>query len=167
VEQVENEESIQFVPAGLALDVDDMLALLVQAGYSNTRARRAVLQAISEAAGQGSPADLLAEGRRYHHGLGLVTVYRTLDILSSLGVIKKLHTDGGCHTYAVAGHNHSHHLICKRCQRVLEFEGCDIDRVVEAVERQTGFKVSGHWLEVFGVCPECQTALDAALGAED
>lgn len=134
----------------------EMLAMVLAAGYSNTEARKAVCHAICEAAGQASPMDLLALGRAYHPALGLVTVYRTLDILLSLGLIRKLHTEDGCHTYAPVGHDHGHHLICTRCQQVIEFEGCDIQKVVDSVEQQTGFKVAGHWLEMFGLCPQCR-----------
>ena len=141
------------------------MAALVEAGYSNTQSRRAVIAALCETSGHASPADLLASGRHYHANLGLVTVYRTLDILLSLGLVRKLHMEDGCHTYVRASHAHGHHVICQRCERVLEFEGCDIGHVVAAVEAQTGFKVSGHWLEMFGLCPSCQAAMAAAKPA--
>jgi Fur family transcriptional regulator, ferric uptake regulator len=140
---------------------------LAQAGYSNTRSRRAVLMAICEAGGQASGAELLALGRAHHPPLGLVTVYRTLDLLLSLRLVRKLHLAEGCHTYALslAGrqtetrangpHSHGHHIICQRCNRAVEFNGCDLDAVVIAVEAQTGFRVYEHWLEMFGVCPAC------------
>ena len=142
---------------------------LAQAGYSNTRSRRAVLMAICEAGGQASGAELLALGRAHHPPLGLVTVYRTLDLLLSLGLVRKLHLAEGCHSLCAgltgsrnghAGnepHNHGHHIICQRCNRAVEFEGCDLDAVVTAVEAQTGFRVHEHWLEMFGICPACQT----------
>lgn len=152
---VKIENHFRFVPPGLA-DPDEMMAALVRSGYSNTQARRAVLWAICQARGQASSADILEVGRHYHPGLGQVTVYRTLEILSALGFVRKLHTEDGCHTYALATHDHGHHVICRGCKRVVEFEGCDIGQVVAAVEGQTGFAVSGHWLEVFGLCPECQ-----------
>ena len=38
----------------------------------------------------------------------------------------------------------------------MEFEGCDISAVVASVEAQTGFQVQSHWLEMFGLCPECR-----------
>jgi Fur family transcriptional regulator, ferric uptake regulator len=144
-----------------------LLDALAQAGYSNTRSRRAVLMAICEAGGQASSAELLARGRAHHPPLGLVTVYRTLDLLLSLGLVRKLHLAEGCHTYALslAGrqtetrgnepHSHGHHIICQRCNRAVEFNGCDLDAVVIAVEAQTGFRVHEHWLEMFGVCPTC------------
>jgi Fur family transcriptional regulator, ferric uptake regulator len=141
---------------------------LAQAGYSNTRSRRAVLKAICEAGGQASGAELLALGRTHHPPLGVVTVYRTLDLLLSLGLVRKLHLAEGCHTYALslAGgqnetrgnepHNHGHHIICQQCNRAVEFNGCDLDAVIMMVEAQTGFRVEEHWLEMFGVCPACR-----------
>ena len=148
---------------------DALQDALAQAGYSNTRSRRAVLMAICEAGGQASGAELLALGRAHHPPLGLVTVYRTLDLLLSLGLVRKLHLAEGCHTYALSlpgrrnetrgnePHSHGHHIICQRCNRAVEFNGCDLDAVVTAVEAQTGFRVQEHWLEMFGVCPACQT----------
>ena len=152
----------------------EMLAVLAQAGYSNTRARRAVLAALHEGGGQASPAEILALGRVHHPALGLVTVYRTLDVLLTLGLVRKLHLEAGCHSYAVsaltfqqgelaahgfheaAAHAHSHHIICQTCNRAVEFAGCDLDTVVTSVEAETGFRVREHWLEMFGLCPQCQ-----------
>jgi Fe2+ or Zn2+ uptake regulation protein len=154
--------------------VEDLLATIVAAGYSNTRARRAVLEALCGAGGQATPAQLLALGRAHQPALGLVTVYRTLEILSALGLVRKLHLEEGCSTYALSPasvqqadgemhrstpmpHDHSHHVICQRCHRATEFAGCDIHVVVAAVEAQTGYRVREHWLEMFGLCPECQS----------
>lgn len=152
---------------------DELLAAVVRAGYSNTQARRAVLEALCQANGQATPAQLLALGRARLPRLGLVTVYRTLEILGNLGLVRKLHLDEGCSTYALSpasvqegeaeggaslpdGHSHSHHVICRRCRRAMEFAGCNIQAVVATAEAQTGYRVTEHWLEMFGLCPECQ-----------
>jgi Fur family transcriptional regulator, ferric uptake regulator len=158
---------------------DALLDALAHAGYSNTRSRRAVLMAICEAGGQASGAELLALGRAHHPPLGLVTVYRTLDLLLSLGLVRKLHLAEGCHTYALslAGgqnetrgnepHSHGHHIICQRCNRAVEFNGCDLNAVIVTVEAQTGFRVEEHWLEMFGVCPVCRERETAHEGPEE
>jgi Fur family ferric uptake transcriptional regulator len=153
---VKIEKDFQIVPGQATLDADEMLAALTLAGHSNTRARRAVLAAICEAGDQASPSELLALGQRHHPGLGLVTVYRTLEILLGLGLVRKLHSDEGCHTYAPVAHDHGHHVICQVCHQAMEFEGCDVAAVVASVEAQTGFQVRSHWLEMFGVCPACR-----------
>jgi Fur family transcriptional regulator, ferric uptake regulator len=163
------EKEFRFSPDASA-SVDEIMAVLVQAGYSNTRARRAVVAVLHESEGQASPAELLALGRVHHPALGLVTVYRTLEILITLGLVRKLHLDEGCHTYALSligphgemrggdRHDHGHHVICRECGRAVEFEGCDLGVVVASVEAQTGFQVREHWLELFGVCPGCRGA---------
>ena len=58
--------------------------------------------------------------------MGLVTVYRTLDLLSEMGFVRRIHTDDGCHGYAASGLGHSHHLICRQCGAAVEIEGCDL-----------------------------------------
>ncbi len=148
-------------------DCEGILAALVAAGHSNTRARRAVIEALCRSDGRANPAELLDAGRRIHAGLGEVTVYRTLDILLQLGLVRKLHEDDGCHSYAVAAFDHGHHVICVRCQRAVEFKGCEIGTVVQAVEEQTGFRISEHWLEMFGLCPECQQQTVAEFAGSD
>jgi Fe2+ or Zn2+ uptake regulation protein len=152
-----------------AATAQELLSVLMQAGFSNTRARRAVIVSLSRSTGPLSPAQLLALGREQHPELGLVTVYRTLDILEGLGLVRKLHLEEGCHSYALSAlgmqqvdndgpsgpRAHGHHVICRRCHRAVEFEGCDLDSVVAAVETATGFQVREHWLELFGTCPAC------------
>ena len=150
-----------------------MLSVLTEAGYSNTRPRRTVLAALCEAGGQAAGAELLTIGRMHHPGLGLVTVYRTLEILLSLGLVRRLHREEGCHVYAIsqtdrsavgsgargaapAAPEHRHHIICQECGKAVEFAGCDLGVVVAAVEAQTGYRVRSHWLEMFGTCPRCQ-----------
>ena len=164
---VRNESVFQFVPhIGSAELVDQ----LTQAGYSNTRARRAVLDALARSEEPTTPAKLLEAGRKFHPALGLVTVYRTLEILEQLGLVRKLHLDEGCHSYVLStaalrsdaqgdGHGedgHAHHVICQQCHRAVEFAGCDIEAVIASVQRETGYAVRNHWLEMFGLCPTCQ-----------
>jgi Fe2+ or Zn2+ uptake regulation protein len=169
---VKTENEFRFIPNTVEAAPDALLIALARAGYSNTRSRRAVLTAICEAGGQASSAELLALGRAHHPRLGTVTVYRTLDLLLSLGLVRRLHLADGCHTYALslagrhddprgdAPHSHGHHVICQQCHRAVEFDGCDVSAVIGSVEAQTGFRVEEHWLELFGVCPACRESND-------
>lgn len=164
---MKNESAFQFSASAGDRDLVD---LLTRAGYSNTRARRAVIEALAAAEGPVTPAGLLESARARHEALGLVTVYRTLEILESLGLVRKLHLAEGCHSYvlstvgtgadeahaATGANGHGHHVICQECHRAVEFAGCDIEAVIRAVQSQTGFAVQGHWLEMFGLCPSCQ-----------
>lgn len=126
-------------------------------GYRITRARRAVIQTLDAAEAWLSPELIQRQAQAGCPGLGLVTVYRTLSLLSSLGYVRRIHLEGGCSGYARADLPHSHHLVCRSCQQVVEFPGSeDLMPLVTRVQDQTGFRVEDHMLELLGICPECQ-----------
>ena len=129
---------------------------LTARGYKLTRPRQAVLRVVAEAQESLSPAEIHARARKFYPQTGLVTVYRTLDVLAECGAVRKLHQPDGCHSYAPASGGHAHHIICANCQSVAEFGECDLTEMFRAVQRRTGYKIEGHWLELFGLCPNCR-----------
>jgi len=134
----------------------ELAARLRAHGYKLTRQRRAVLGVLVKGTEHLSPAEVYERAKADCPQIGLTTVYRTLELLGSLGLIKRVHLDKGCHSYALASQGHCHHLICDSCGSVVEFEGCDLSPLLEAVAEQTGFVIKRHWLELFGRCPSCQ-----------
>ena len=149
---VKNERLFHFSPPR----AETMRGALAEAGYSDTAARRAIIDVLCSRPGGTTPADLLSRGRRSHPRLGQVTVYRTLEILEQLGLVRKLHQEEGCSSWVATSAGHAHHVICRRCRRAVEFEGCSLEPVLAAVARRTGYTVEGHWLELFGLCPTCR-----------
>jgi Fe2+ or Zn2+ uptake regulation protein len=135
---------------------DRLLAGLAGAGRSDTRSRRAVVRALCAAPDRATPAELLDRGRAIHPGLSPVTVYRTLELLRSLGLVERLHHPDGCSSFVPATAAHGHHVTCERCRRTVEFEGCAIGALARSARAQTGFTVRGHWLELTGLCPDCR-----------
>jgi len=127
-------------------------------GYRLTAPRRAVLQALGECQASLTPQEILSRARKHYAQTGLVTVYRTLDVLADCGAVRKVHQPDGCHSYALASAGHAHHIICEKCHAVAEFEGCDLESLFKLVQRRTGYKVQAHWLELFGLCPACRAA---------
>ena len=128
-----------------------------EAGHRLTRPRRAVLEVMAEAEAALTAAEVHQRARVRYDRTGLVTVYRTLNLLVDLGLVHRLVTEEGVQVYARAGlRPPSHHLICRSCHRTVEFPCTGLEEVVEAIERQTGFAVRGHWLELFGLCPACR-----------
>jgi Fe2+ or Zn2+ uptake regulation protein len=125
-------------------------------GYKLTQPRRAVLKVIADSGATLSPAEIYARAKKVYARTGLVTVYRTLDVLAECGAVRKVHQADGCHSYALASEGHAHHLICDKCHAVAEFDNCDLSDLLKAVQRRTGFKIESHWLELFGLCPNCK-----------
>ena len=130
---------------------------LVDAGCRITAPRRAVMQTLQQAYAPILPQEILEQGRRIHHKLGLVTVYRTLALLAELNLVRRVHRENGCHGYVLASPGHRHSLIRQGCERAVEFPGeDDIHALIDRVEAETGYQVADHLLQLFGLCPECQ-----------
>lgn len=138
------------------LSEEQIVQALSQAGYRITQPRRAVIRVLVEYDGFASPAEIRARAREHHRGVGQVTVYRTLDLLSRLGFVRRIHTEDGCHGRASAGLGHRHHLICRQCGAAVEFEGCDLSPFLARVSGETGYLIEEHLLELVGLCPECR-----------
>ncbi len=129
---------------------------MARAGFKVTAPRRAVLQSVARMRAPLTVDEILSRSRRSYPRLGMVTVYRTLEILRALGHVRRLHMESGCHTYMASILPHAHYLICSHCGRAVEFSQCRMDGMLRGVAQQTGYRISSHWLELFGQCPRCQ-----------
>jgi Fe2+ or Zn2+ uptake regulation protein len=101
-EDMETEKGYQKLDGESRRTAERLLRRLREAGHSSTRPRRAVVQVLACAKSCLSPAEILTRGQAFHPPLGLVTVYRTLDVLSDLRLVRKVHLPNGCHSYALA-----------------------------------------------------------------
>ncbi len=126
-------------------------------GYRLTTPRRAVVAVMAASDRVLDAAEVFALARERCASLGLVTVYRTLDTLVALGLIERVHRPDGCHGYLPAAEGHQHLLLCRSCGRGTYFTGDDLEPLMAAVAAQSGFQVQEHWLQLFGLCADCQS----------
>jgi len=130
---------------------------LAEAGCRITESRRAVIQVLINAEVPLSPKEILARARQAYPKLGLVTVYRTLNLVTEMSLARRVHREDGCHAYLAASPGHSHVAICERCGRAVEFPGSsDLQALIQQVEASTGYRVDAHLLQLYGLCAECQ-----------
>ena len=127
-------------------------------GYRITHPRRELIRVLVKADGSLTAAEAHRRARRRYPGIGLVTAYRTLELLAQEGLARRIHSECGCHGYAAIGTGHRHHVLCRRCGQVTEFEGCDLTEFLARVSRTTGFEVEEHLLELVGLCSTCRFA---------
>ena len=103
---------------------------LRQHGYKITPQRRMIIKAIIDTHEHLTPAAIHERICRDNPGIGLVTIYRTLEILAELGLICEMHAGGSCRSYLVRRPSeHHHHLICSDCGTVIDFIDCDLDEL--------------------------------------
>jgi Fur family ferric uptake transcriptional regulator len=128
-------------------------------GHKLTQPRSAILQALLATARPLSPAEIQERGQVFCAELGLVTVYRTLELMEEMDIVRAVHLADGCHGYVLATPGHTHHVVCERCHSVVEIIGCDMGDFLDAVADRTGYQITGHWLEISGVCAACREIL--------
>ncbi|MCU0573046.1 MAG: transcriptional repressor [Syntrophobacteraceae bacterium] len=88
-------------------------------------------------------------------GIGHTTVYRVVKEFVELGFLKWVHGADGEHQYVACAGGHCHPLVCRDCGRVQLVDCQGLNTLQKLVSVETGFRVDGHHLEIFGVCPEC------------
>ena len=133
-----------------------IIAMLRQHGYKLTPQRRAVLNVIALSHEHLTPAAIYERVQQEHSDIGLVTIYRTLEILAKLGLICEVHAGGNCRSYLMRRPSeHHHHLICSDCGAVTDFTDCDLTELEQRLSKDTGFKIKGHLLEFLGQCQSC------------
>lgn len=135
-------------------ELKELLQALHRAGLRSTVSRRAIAETIVGHHGAFTAQevwhDLASEG------VGRATVFRTLNLLADLGLLNRLHTGDGCHSYSLCEPHHHHHLVCTDCGQVIPLESCYIEQQVRPVADEKGFLVEGHHMEVFGRCASCR-----------
>jgi Fur family ferric uptake transcriptional regulator len=128
---------------------------LRRAGYKLTAPRLAVLRVVEGMEEHLSYAEALDRGRTVYPVLGRATVYRTLDILTDLGVLRPVYLGDGSTYFARVDGGH-HHLICLSCGTAIHFDECVVDGLEHALSERLGFQIQSHMLEFYGVCRDCR-----------
>jgi len=126
-------------------------------GCRLTSSRKAIMEVVQRADAALSPQTILQQAKKTHPKLGLVTVYRTLNLMAELGLVRRVHREDGCHGYVVATPGHHHVVVCRDCGRAVEFSGGDdLDALIARVESSTGYQVEDHLLQLLGICAKCR-----------
>ena len=134
----------------------EIAATLKRRGYKLTYQRRAIIDVLSASGKHLTSADIYARLKDEHPGIGLVTVYRTLELLQESGLLCEVHIGDSCRSYLNKKVDvHHHHLICSGCGKVVDFTGCELDKLQERLAAETGFKIDNHLLQFMGRCSKC------------
>lgn len=129
--------------------------LLAATGIRATRQRARVLEALAAEPNDATAQEIHESLRARGMPIGLATVYRTLALLASRGVIDALMHRPGEICYRLCGDEHHHHLTCSECHQVVELGGCKLEPWLERLGGAHGFTVTGHAVEVTGICAAC------------
>jgi Fur family ferric uptake transcriptional regulator len=134
---------------------EQLIERIKKAGYKLTPARLAVVKVIDDEHAHLNPADVLEQARRYYPKLGRATVYRTLELLTELGILRPIYMGENTPRFIRTEGGH-HHLVCNDCGEVIEFDECMAGELSQTIQEQFGFEIGSHLLEFYGRCRQCK-----------
>jgi Fur family transcriptional regulator, ferric uptake regulator len=137
----------------------DIYSKLLERGHKMTPQRWAIISIFLMNKGRHLSADdVYGSLRETYPNNGIATVYRTLELLEEIGVLRKMDFGDGRARYEVADEeaHHHHHLVCTDCGEIIEFEDDLLDSLEQVIERKTGFKIRDHVAKFYGQCASCQ-----------
>ena len=102
-------------------------------------------------------AEVLERVSRLDARIGRASVFRALDLFTSLSVIRPTYIGTSqTPTYVLMPDGHHHHILCTQCGRVIEFDECGLGDLAQELALRLGFRLTGHLVEFYGVCADCQ-----------
>lgn len=144
-------------PAAKAVGIAEAFAAH---GIPLTRQRRILWQYFAQSGRAATMKEAIEDMRQF--GIGQATVYRTVNILVELGLLFRLQSLSGEVCYTATQIGHTHPLVCGHCRRVIGFDGeNDLADLQARLQDETGFSIYGHYLVVYGLCPDCSQGKEA------
>jgi Fur family ferric uptake transcriptional regulator len=130
---------------------------LARAGHRSGGAREEVLSLLAGQSCCLSAQDIYDDLRARGRSVGLASVYRALDALAQLALVRRVDVDGtACFEPADPSGEHHHHAICDRCGKLAAFEDPELERLIDGVADRLGYAVAGHDVVLRGACPDCR-----------
>ena len=135
-------------------DIDDVAAALRDAGSRLTTPRRLVLEALFAAPGLVS-AEQIAAGTDTGVTLDVTSVYRNLELLEQLGVVRHVHVGHGPSVYGLIGEGEREFFVCEVCGKVSAADTEQLDRVRAVIRKEFGFEARFTHFPIHGRCADC------------
>ena len=133
------------------------LEALGSAGYRRGTARRAVVELLGRQRCCLSAQEIFDRLRAARRPVGIASVYRTLDTLVDLRLVKRIDAGDGVARFERAdpGGDHHHHLVCRDCGKVEAFTDPRLERAIGKVSTGLGYSVDEHEVVLTGACSDC------------
>lgn len=150
-------------PTAADAEYDRLLAALKAAGCRTTAPRRALVRLLAETREPMSVPEMhIAVNAREEADdeTNLVTVYRFANLLVEMNLARRIEFGEGFYRYereeSQTGPHH-HHMVCQKCGKIEDFDGCDLASLIGRLEAEKGFTVEKHQLELYGACADCRS----------
>ena len=137
------------------MSTSDWREQLREKGYRLTPQRELILEAV-ERLGHATPDEVLAEVRTHSTAVNASTVYRTLEVLEELGLVRHAHLSDRAPTYHSTSEHEHFHLVCRNCHKVISVDPDVLEPTLARLREAFAFEADVGHLTVFGRCTDCQ-----------
>jgi Fur family ferric uptake transcriptional regulator len=132
-------------------------SVLGEAGYRSGGAREAVVRLLERQDCCLSAQDIHDRLRTAKRPVGIASVYRALDTLAELRLVKRVDAGDGIARYEplLPDGDHHHHLVCRDCGKVEAFSDPSLERAIDRAAGSSGYTVDEHEIVLTGACSSC------------
>jgi Fur family peroxide stress response transcriptional regulator len=134
---------------------DHMIAQLREHGLRVTPQRMLVLKILAKSEDHPSVERIYEQVQAEFPSTSLATVYKTIATLKEMGEVLELSLKHDSRHYDGNKPYPHPHAICSRCHRIVDPEGLNLSGLADRIARTTGYRITSHQLNFFGLCPEC------------
>ena len=136
--------------------LEQIIKALRDKGYRLTPQRLAMLKIIAESQRHPTAEQIYEQMKADFPTTSLATIYKTLTLLKGLGEVLELNfATVACHYDGNKPYPHPH-VICTKCGQILDPKSAAVAEISQEMARQTGYQITHHQLNFFGLCPSCQ-----------
>lgn len=141
---------------------DYLIKALGENGYKTTTQRSLVYDILIENKDKHLSTEEVYELiKNKNPNMGIATIYRTLQLFEEIGLVYKHNFDDGCSRYEILSPNSTevhqhHHLLCKKCGKIIEVKEDLMNSLEEIIEKQYNFEILNHVVKFTGICNECR-----------
>ena len=129
------------------------------AGMRQTPQREAILKVLQTSDRPLTVEEIWASMEKRRSGIP--TVYRNLERFVAEGWAESLLGHDQVMRFVLCrSPHHHHHLSCESCGRMVEVDACGIEASLAGMEKLSGYRITRHQLNLFGICPACRAAIE-------
>jgi len=138
------------------IDIDAFKRMIRQMGLKVTKQRLHILEVMSKGRAHLTVQELYEELQKTYPQVGFATVYRFLKNMTEHSLVTEVRMGGFPARYELTPNQHHDHLNCTACGKIVEFENETIEELQIKVAKKFKFKLTGHVMELYGLCQDCQ-----------
>ena len=145
---------------------------LSEKDYKLTKPRQAILGVLNKRTIHFSAEEIFMDVHNVFPTIGMATIYRNLELLVRIGLVLKFDFGDGKARYELTQtpqEVHHHHLICKKCNKVIDYaqsiddEKRFVRRRQKNLSKKYDFRIDGHFIDFFGLCKQCSSKVEKQI----